>query len=129
MTNFQGFCERAQVNDAYVLNGANFSVSTTEHRIYVPAGRVKWLFSCTALQSNAAGSNIIITVYDELNRYVALLANRAAVADGIRINVPDATAGELQRFPYPLKAGWYIQFLYSAAQGALAQINVDYVEA
>jgi len=111
------------IKDYYLEDASNFD-STTEHKITVPANK-RWIILFGVVNRDVNAS-LAITVHRSDDKTIGIL-DSAAAATG-RWAFPKNEGNYTPKGPIILKAGDYIKFTFSDAQGSGAYIGMQYLE-
>lgn len=115
-----------EILDNLVKGAANFSVSTTNHKITVPTG-VRWLFFGGRV-NRSANATLVIRLYESGDEVILQLQDDAAATGATNYPNTDKAEMTVPGMPIPLKAGDYINIVFGAAQGATASCSAIVLE-
>lgn len=114
-----------EIEDEVVLGGSNFSESTTQHKITVPANE-EWILVFGSINRDNS-STLNVYLFNAADKRLVRLSNEAAATGWSQI--PEAPTGATfadKPEGTPMKVGDYLQFDFGAAQGAVAEINMRF---
>lgn len=117
-----------KIKDNFVKGGSNFSVSAKEHQIHVTAGK-RWIF-LGGLIGRDVSATCITYVRNAADEIIYKFTGWQAGATGGMYPTQSLTpphAADYQPFLI-LEDSWYIQFNFSANQGAAAIISAIILE-
>lgn len=115
---FQG----GKVVDDVTTGAANFSESTSEHRLTVPAGK-RWRVLYGAINRDA-NQTVIVYIYNSAGKALANISGKTA-GTGVTF-FPDSDAIQLPCIL--MKAGDTLRFVFGGAQSTAAYVHVRYLE-